>query len=198
MTSRVVLASTSSYRRALLQRLGLRFECAAPGVDEDRYKEAGFPPEELVRRLSVAKAEAVATDFPSAVIIGSDQCAEFEGEVLGKPHTRERAIRQLSGMAGKTHTLWTGVAILDATSGRVTVDVDRHDLRMRSLTDEQIAAYVDRDEPFDCAGSYKIEESGIALFESVEGRDFTAIIGLPLTVVSRRLSEFGVDVFASS
>ncbi len=169
----------------------------SPGVDEDAYKAQGLSPEELVRALSLAKAEAVAASNPSALVIGSDQCVEFEGKVLGKPHTRERAIAQLSSMAGKTHSLWTGAAVLDAATGRSTVDVDRHDLRMRPLSRAQIAAYVDRDEPFDCAGSYKIERSGIALFESVNGSDFTAIVGLPLTVLSRRLAEFGVDVFAA-
>jgi septum formation protein len=180
----------------LLERLALPFECHAPGVDEDLYKGEGQGAQELVQRLAIAKAQAVAERCPDAVIIGSDQCAEFEGQLLGKPHSRERAIAQLGAMAGKTHTLWTGVAVLDATTGTVVVDLDRHDLQMRNLTQEQIAAYVDRDEPFDCAGSYKIEESGIALFESVRGEDFTAIVGLPLTVVSRRLAEFGVDVFA--
>lgn len=197
MARRVVLASTSRYRRALLERLGVDFEALAPNVDEEVVKAAGVSAETLVTTLARAKAEAVGSRVSDAVVIGSDQCAEFRGELLGKPHTRDRAIEQLLSMSGATHTLWTGVAVLDTRSGECLLDVDRHDLTMRALTRSQIEHYVDRDQPLDCAGSYKIEESGIALFESVEGRDFTAIVGLPLTVVARRLAAHGVDVFGT-
>ena len=195
MPRRVVLASTSRYRRALLERLGCPFHCVAPDVDEDAVKAQGLCADELVRTLAVAKVRAVSDQEPDALIIGSDQCAELEGALLGKPHTRDRAIEQLLSMSGSTHTLWTSVAILDARTGQFTVDVDRHDLTMRELGRDELALYVDRDQPLDCAGSYKIEESGIALFDSVVGRDFTAIVGLPLTIVARRLKEHGVDVF---
>lgn len=192
---RVVLASTSKYRSALLERLGLSFDSIAPGVDEDAVKGTCSGARELVETLALAKARAAAALAPEAVIIGSDQCAALDGEILGKPGSVDNAIAQLERMSGRTHSLWTGVAVLDARTGACTVDVDQHELTMRSLTREQIAAYVDRDRPLDCAGSYKIESMGIALFESVEGRDFTAIIGLPMTLVARRLAERGVDVF---
>jgi septum formation protein len=164
-------------------------------VDEGAAKASGVSAEELVRILAVAKADAVGRFEHDAVIIGSDQCAEFRGKILGKPGTRERAIEQLMSMSGATHTLWTGVAVLDTRTGERTVDIDRHELTMRLLSREDLSSYVRRDQPLDCAGSYKIEESGIALFEEVVGRDFTAIVGLPLTVVARRLAERGVNIF---
>lgn len=191
---RVVLASTSRYRSALLAKLGISFDALAPGVDEDLVKGEEPDPRSLVRTLAVAKAKAVTASAPDAVIIGSDQCAELDGEILGKPGTFERAVAQLERMSGRTHVLWTAVAVLDARTGVCTVDVDRHELRMRRLTREQISTYVERDQPLDCAGSYKIESLGVALFESIHGKDFTAIVGLPLTLVAQRLAERGVDV----
>ena len=188
MTPRLVLASTSRYRRALLERLGLPFETAAPGVDEDAYKARGLAPQALVLELARAKALAVARDT-DAIVIGSDQVAEIDGLVLGKPGTPERAVQQLQRLAGRTHHLWTGVCVVDGRSGRQVEHVDLHRLTMRALTAAQLAAYVAQDDPVDCAGAYKIDR--------VEGDDATAIVGLPLMFVARALAELGVDVFAA-
>ncbi|MFT4703328.1 MAG: septum formation protein [Bradymonadia bacterium] len=187
----LILASTSRYRRALLERLGHPFDCIAPGVDERLWKGRGLSPRELVRQLALAKATAVASAHPGAIVIGSDQCASLDGAILGKPHTRDNAIAQLVLMAGRTHELLTGVAVI-GPDGEVTGHIDVHRLTMRTLGVEAIARYVDADEPLDCAGSYKIEGRGVALFERVEGDDGTAIIGLPLMWVARTLTALGV------
>lgn len=196
MSRRVVLASTSKYRRQLLARLGLDFETADPGVDEDAVKATSPSPQALVAQLARAKAVAVAASTPDAVIIGSDQCAELDGETLGKPGSIAAAESQLAQLAGRTHQLWTAVCVLDARSGRRMEHVDLHRLTMRPLTPDQIAGYVAKDAPIDCAGSYKIETAGAALFERVQGEDPTAIVGLPLMFVARALASFGEDVLA--
>jgi len=188
----LVLASTSGYRRALLERLGLPFAAVAPRCDEDLLKAAGLPAEQLVAQLSRLKAESVAADHPDALILGSDQAAELDGEILGKPGTEERACAQLQRLQGREHRLLTGLCLLDAATGHRAEALDIHRLRLRPLTPEQIARYVAKDQPLDCAGSYKIEGPGIALFDSIHGRDFTAIIGLPLTRTVALLAKFGV------
>ena len=193
MTRQLVLASTSPYRAELLTRLGLPFTAAPPHVDEDAAKARGLSAHDLVERLSIDKAAALASAHPDALIIGSDQCAELNGKILGKPGTHERAVAQLVSMAGRTHDLWTGVAVLDARTGEHRGEVDRHRLTMRSLTREQLDGYVGFDQPLDCAGSYKIESRGVALFERIEGEDATAIVGLPLLRLTRMLAGFGVD-----
>lgn len=193
---RIVLASTSRYRRALLEQLGVPFEQHSPGVDEDAVKALHLPPEAMVTRLANAKSEAVAQGAKDAIVIGSDQCAALDGDVLGKPGTEAAACAQLARLSGNTHQLWTAVTVLDAASGARRVHVDLHRLTMRTLTPAQIAGYVAKDQPLDCAGSYKIEALGRALFTRVEGEDGTAIVGLPLGFVSRALFALGVDVLA--
>ncbi len=193
---RIVLASTSSYRRALLLRLGVPFDVASPGVDEDAAKALGLAPQMLAQHLAHAKAAAIAANEPDAIIIGSDQCAEVDGAVLGKPGTAANAERQLQRLAGRTHHLWTGVTVLDTRNDARLDHVDLHRLTMRALDASQLAAYVARDQPLDCAGAYKIEGLGGALFERVVGEDATAIEGLPLSWVSRALYSLGVDVLA--
>ncbi len=190
----VVLASTSPYRRELVARLGLTFEAVAPDCDEDRLKGRGLPVEELVTRLAREKAESLAALYGDAVIIGSDQAAELDGEILGKPGTPQGARKQLRLLAGREHRLLTALCVLDARTAQRAEDLDIHRLRVRSLTDDQIARYVAADNPVDCAGSYKIEGLGISLFESVEGTDFTAVIGLPLTRVVALLSRLGIEL----
>lgn len=195
----LVLASTSRYRRALLGRLGVDFEVASPGVDESQWRDR--PPATMARELAVAKAEALAASYPGgALIIGSDQVAVLDDEVLGKPGTAERAVEQLRRMAGRQHQLITAVAVHDVASGETLLDVDVHTLLMRSLTPALLAAYVAHDVPLDCAGSYKLEGRGIALFERIEAdpeiADDTAIVGLPLLKLCRLLRRFGVDVLA--
>ena len=191
---RLVLASTSPYRRALLARLGLGFETAGPRCDEDALKDQGLPVAELVTRLARDKALSLVDDYPDAVIIGSDQAGDLDGAVLGKPGTPAAAREQLQRLQGRAHRLWTAVCVVDARTGERREDLDVHHLRMRRLSDAQIARYVAADDPVDCAGAYKIEGLGISLFERVRGDDFTAVIGLPLTRLVALLGRFGIEV----
>jgi septum formation protein len=193
---RVVLASTSRYRRELIGRLGIAVESVAPAFDEEAGKRdaAWLPAEEVVAALARGKARSVAAACPDALIIGSDQAVEQGGELLGKPGTIEGACAQIKRLAGREHRLLTAVAMLDAATGRVEEALDVHTMAMRPLSDEAIEAYVRRDQPLDCAGAYRIEALGIALFERLRGDDFTAIIGLPLTRVVALLERFGVRV----
>jgi MAF protein len=187
---RIVLASTSPFRRELLGRLGMPFEVATPDVDESRL--AGESPEALVRRLSEAKARDVAEHFADALVVGSDQVAVIDDEVLGKPGTRERAIGQLARAAGRRVSFLTGLSLVDAPSGRAHTACERFDVHFRPLTTEQIARYVDREQPFGCAGSFKSEGYGITLFERLEGDDPSALIGLPLIRLVELLGREGV------
>lgn len=188
----LILASTSPYRRALLERLGVPFRCRAPGVDEDATKALGLPPRELAERLALAKAEAVARREPGAVVIGSDQLVSFDGLVLGKPGTAERAVEQLLSMSGRQHELVTALAV--ASDGRRDRHVEVAGLRLRPLTRAEVERYVEADRPLDCAGSYKLEARGIALFERIDCRDHSAITGLPLIALTTLLRERGYPI----
>ncbi len=188
----LILASTSHYRRTLLERLGIAFRCVAPRIDEDAAKAETAEPAALAERLACAKAEAVAARFPRSVVIGCDQVAAIDGEPLGKPGTTERAADQLSRLAGRTHELLTAVCVLRGDERRSHLDRTR--LTMRPLSRAALSRYVTLDDPTDCAGSYKIEAAGVALFERIETADFTAITGLPLIAVVAILKEFGIDV----
>jgi MAF protein len=187
----LVLASTSPFRRELLGRLGLPFETAAPDVDESR--RPGEHPVALVRRLAEAKARAVAADWPAALIIGSDQVACIDDSVLGKPGGRERAVAQLSQAAGRTVVFQTGLCLYDASADRARVVCEPFRVRFRPLSQAQIEGYVDRERPFNCAGSFKSEGLGIALFEALEGDDPNSLIGLPLIRLIGLLAEAGID-----
>lgn len=189
----LVLASTSRYRRELLDRLGLAYEARAPLYEEEHH--LALPPAELVVELARRKAESLAAACPEALIIGADQVAELDGTVLLKPGTVEGAVAQLARLAGRTHRLLTGVAVHDPRAGRTEAALDVHRMTMRPLAEPQLRAYVERDHPVDCAGAYKVEAAGIALFEALEGRDFTAIVGLPLTLVVTLLGRFGYAVW---
>lgn len=191
-TPNLILASTSRYRRALLDRLGLPFECAAPGVDEDAFKGRRLAPEELARTLAREKALAVARAHPAAVVIGSDQVCALGDEVLDKPGTRAVAVERLGRLAGRTHRLVTAVCVARGAELVEFADVTR--LTMRPLGEAQIARYVDADEPFDCAGGYKLETRGIALFARIESADQTAVVGLPLMALVDALSSFGFEL----
>lgn len=194
----IVLASSSRYRKELLERLGLRVEAVAPDLDERAVEQALGPAttEEVTRMLSLRKARTLAGRFPDALIIGADQIAEVSGERLHKPVTAENAHAQLKRLTGRTHRLVTAVTVLRAKDMHGESMVDVHKLTMRKLSDKAIQAYVAREKPLDCAGSYKIEALGIALFERIEGADFTAIQGLSLIQVATLLGRFGVDVLA--
>jgi len=191
-TPRLVLASTSPFRRELLGRLGLPFEVAAPAVDESRLP--GESPEALVLRLSEAKARAVAAQLADALVIGSDQVAVIGDEVLGKPGDRERAIAQLSRASGRRVTFLTGLSLVDAAAGRAHTLCEPFHVHFRALSAEQIARYVDREQPFNCAGSFKSEGYGITLFERLEGDDPNALIGLPLIRLVALLGLEGVPL----
>ena len=190
--SPIVLASTSPYRRQLLERLGLAFDCEAPRCDEEALKDPALPPLELARHLARAKAASVADLRPEAIVIGSDQLAHVDGLVLGKPGTRAAAIEQLLRLAGRTHELVTAVHVIER--GQIHEHVDRTRLHMRTLDRAAIERYVDADQPLACAGSYKIEGRGIALFEAIESADHSAITGLPLLWLTAVLADLGIAI----
>jgi septum formation protein len=190
----LILASTSPYRRTLLERLGLPFRCVAPGVDEAAFKQEITDPAALALRLAVTKAEAVATRFPDSVVIGSDQLAAIDGDILGKPGSPSAAVAQLERLAGRTHGLVTAVCVLRHSDGLCRTHTDRTRLTMRPLSHDELTRYVALDDPTDCAGSYKIESAGVALFERIETDDFTAITGLPLIALARLLRDFGISM----
>ncbi len=188
----LILASTSRYRRELLERLALPFFVAAPGVDEAALP--GETPAQTAVRLAEAKARAVAARYPDALVIGSDQIADCSGEAIGKPGSRPRAVEQLRLLSGKTVIFHTAIALADAASGRCsTASVDVAST-LRTLSTEEIDAYLDREEPYDCAGSVRSEGLGIALFDRIRSDDPTALIGLPLIALARMLRDEGVDV----
>ena len=189
---KLVLGSTSAYRRELLQRLRVPFAVAAPDVDETpRPHET---PLALARRLALAKAQAVAQQFPDCVVIGSDQVADLEGEPLGKPGTHERAIAQLQKMRGKTVIFQTAVAVVCQASGFQQEDVAPVRVVFRDLSDAEIENYLRAETPYDCAGSAKSEGLGIALLESIDNDDPSALVGLPLIRTSRMLRAAGITL----
>jgi septum formation protein len=192
MTRTLVLGSTSRYRAELLRRLCERFEQASPGIDEAALP--GEPPDERACRLAVAKAEAVAQHYPDSLVIGSDQVAELDGLVLDKPGTIERAHAQLRLGAGRTLRFHTALCLLDGRNGTQYVHVDLTRATFRPLSDEEIARYIARELPLDCAGSFKCEGLGISLFERIESEDPTALVGLPLIALARMLRESGYPV----
>lgn len=187
----LVLGSTSPYRRELLARLRLPFDVASPEVDET--PRPGEAPPDLACRLALAKAHAVAARHPSAVVIGSDQVADLDGEPLGKPGTHERAVEQLRRMRGRTVVFQTAVAVVCHRSGFAQVELAQVRVHFRDLTDAEIEAYLRAEMPYDCAGSAKSEGLGIALLESIENDDPTALIGLPLIRTVRLLRAAGLE-----
>jgi septum formation protein len=194
MTQPLVLASTSPYRSALLGRLGLPFATAAPQVDET--SRPGESPQVLVLRLAEAKARAVARDFPDALIIGSDQVACIDDQILGKPGGRQRAIAQLEQASGRCVVFQTGLCLLNAVTGRAQTLVEPFRVHFHPLNRARIEAYLDREEPYNCAGSFKSEGLGIALFDRLDGDDPSALIGLPLIRLVPLLASEGMDPLA--
>lgn len=175
---RIVLASTSPFRRELLSRLGLPFETANPAVDEQALP--GEAPEATALRLSEAKARAVADFFPDALIIGSDQVAFLGDLIFGKPGTHENAVKQLQTMRGCTVNFFTGLCLLNAKTGKAHVRGVPTRVTFRNISDDEIEGYLNREKPYNCAGSAKSEGLGIAVIEKMEGEDPNALIGLPL------------------
>jgi len=196
-TSRpLVLGSTSPYRRELLQRLHLPFEVAAPDVDETPLP--GEAPRLLAERLALAKAHAVARNFPHAVVIGSDQVADLNGQPLGKPGTHERAVAQLRQMRGQTVVFQTAVAVVCLESGFEQSSLAAVRVTFRDLSDGEIENYLRAEQPYDCAGSAKSEGLGIALLESIDNDDPTALVGLPLIRTCKMIQAAGVALLAGS
>lgn len=188
----LVLASTSPYRRELLTRLQLPFETCSPEIDETPL--AKETPNDLVLRLSQAKAKAVSKDFPNAWIIGGDQVAVCDGTILGKPGNRETAIEQLTQISGETVTFLTGLCLYKASINNIQVEIIPFSVHFKRLNRAQIERYVDKEPAFNCAGSFKSEGFGIALTSGFEGDDPTALIGLPLIRLTQMLEAAGLDV----
>lgn len=189
----LVLASTSPYRSELLKRLQLPFVTTAPDVDETPQ------PNESARttsqRLSQEKAQAVSADYPDALIIGSDQVALLEGQQIGKPLTHDNAVRQLRAMRGKTTCFYTALTLLNSRTGRMQTEVAENHITLRNLTDEEIEGYLQKEQPYNCAGSAKSEGLGIALMSSMTGDDPNALIGLPLILLIEMLRRENVKLF---
>lgn len=188
----LVLASTSPFRRSILEKLGVPFDCHAPEVDET--PQTGETPSQLVERLSIAKAQAVAAHLKQGLVIGSDQVAVIDDDILGKPGNHENAVAQLQRAAGKTVTFLTGLALVNAASGSIQAEVVPFKVVFRQLTREQIENYLNVEQPYNCAGSFKSEGLGIALFERLEGDDPNTLIGLPLIRLIRMLEKEGETV----
>ena len=185
----LILASASPYRKLLLERFSIPFEVVVSGIDEAQRK--GETPEDLVRRLAAEKASAVAALRPEAAVIGSDQIALLDGQVFGKPGTRERAVQQLSKASGRMVRFLTAVALRTPDSREAIVALVPTDVHFRSLTRDEIERYLDREPALNCAGSFQIEGLGITLTERIESPDPTALIGLPLITLSRMLVAAG-------
>ena len=190
MPTQLILASTSRYRKALLEKLALPFECAAPEVDESPLP--GEPAEALVARLALAKASAIADRLDQGLIIGSDEVCVCDGQILGKPGTVEKAVAQLMAAQGRSVTFHTGLCVLDAASGRAEQLVEPFTVHFRTLDEAALRRYVEAELPLDCAGSFKCEGMGIVLFKGLEGRDPNALIGLPLIGLIELLARHGL------
>ncbi|MCW0503982.1 Maf family protein [Aeromonas piscicola] len=190
MPTPLILASTSRYRKALLEKLALPFECAAPEVDESPLPDESA--EALVARLALAKASAIADQFDQGLIIGSDQVCVCDGQILGKPGTVEKAVAQLMTAQGRSVTFYTGLCVLDAASGRTEQLVEPFTVHFRTLDEAALRRYVEAELPLDCAGSFKCEGMGIVLFKGLEGRDPNALIGLPLIGLIELLARHGL------
>lgn len=187
----LVLASSSSYRRSLLQRLGLPFVSASPDIDETALP--GESVQELTARLARTKAEKLAVTFPAALIIGSDQACLCDSRILGKPGSFASARQQLLHCSGKTAEFHTALALLDTSTGSCALSHDIFKVQFRELGNAEIAFYLQQEQPFDCAGSFKAEGLGIALFKGMEGKDFHSLIGLPLISLCQLLREAGLN-----
>lgn len=188
----LILASTSIYRSELLSRLRIPFRTAAPNVDETPLP--GESAKQTSWRLSRAKAQVVAEQFPDALIIGSDQVALLGNQQLGKPLSHDNAVRQLRSMRGQTVTFYTALTLLNARTSDIQTEVAMNQLNYRDITDEQIESYLHKEQPYHCAGSAKSEGLGIALISSMKGDDPNALIGLPLILLVNMLLQQGVKI----
>jgi MAF protein len=188
----LILASSSPYRRELLSRLGIEFGAISPEIDESSLD--GETPQALVCRLAESKAREIGTSHPPALIIGSDQVATLEGELLGKPGDHERAVAQLAMASGKQVTFYTGLCLLNSESGNCQVCCEPFHVEFRELTAEEIEHYLRKEQPYNCAGSFKSEGLGICLFKRMQGDDPASLIGLPLIHLVDMLRNEGLNV----
>lgn len=190
--SSLILASSSPFRKELLSRLHLPFNTISPDIDETRMSDESA--ERYVRRLAVGKAQVIAQDNVDSIIIGSDQCAYLNGQILGKPGTHENAIKQLQQARGQEVIFYTGLCVMQQSSGFSQVDCIQYRVGFRDLTDQQIEHYLITEKPYNCAGSFKSEAYGISLFSYMSGDDPTSIVGLPLIRLISMLEAVEVKV----
>lgn len=189
---KILLASGSIHRRELLKKLGLDFTWQSPDIEETPLQRES--PRELVLRLAEAKAKALGASHPHHLIIGSDQVAVLDDDIIGKPHTHEAAHQQLKRFSGTTIKFLTSLCLYNSKTGNIQLTVDDYFVRFRALSSEQIENYLHREQPYDCAGSFKSEGLGICLFEKIEGKDPNTLVGLPLIELTRMLLNEGIDV----
>lgn len=189
--TKILLASSSLYRRKLLEKLEMNFDWAAPDIDESPLPDE--PPIQLVSRLAEKKARQLASTYSNHLIIGSDQVACLDGQILGKPHTHQNAIAQLRSFRNQDVEFMTGLCLLNPKTNHTQISVERYKVKFRELTDAQIENYLQREQPYDCAGSFKSEGLGICLFEKFDGEDPNTLIGLPLIALTHMLINEGVD-----
>ena len=187
----LVLASSSPYRRKILEQLRLPFSTCSPDIDESPKSNENI--DQYVSRLALQKAHAVADRFPDSLIIGSDQACHLGGMPLGKPENLEAALKHLKLCSGTTVEFLTGLALLNTASGHEQVTTERFRVTFRHLTDDEIRAYIQLDQPLDCAGSFKVEAAGISLFTAMEGRDYNTLLGLPMLALVDMLKTEGVN-----
>ena len=187
----LILASTSPFRQALLSKLGLPFIAVAPDCDETPQPDETAP--QLVQRLALAKAQALAALHPQSWIIGSDQVCVLDGNITGKPHTVENACQQLAAASGKVITFYTGLALIQPQTAQQQVIFEPFNVHFRHLSPVEIRHYVEKEQPLHCAGSFKSEGMGICLFERLEGRDPNTLIGLPLIALNEMLIKVGIN-----
>lgn len=190
----LVLGSTSPFRKNILEKLNLPFDCAKPDIDESALPNE--TPQALVERLAIEKAKAVAPQFTDALIIGSDQVAVCDGEILGKPHNFDNGVKQLSKFSNKSVTFYTGLCVFDTTNNKALSLVEPFVVHFNPLSSAEIANYLIAEQPYNCAGSFKSEGLGICLFERLEGDDPNTLIGLPLIKLVTLLKTHGLDVLA--
>jgi len=192
LPARLILASSSKYRKMLLQRFGIPFDCESPDIDETAADDES--PYDLVRRLALQKAEAISRQQPQSIVIGSDQMAVFDGQIIGKPGTHQAAMEQLSAFSGQVVEFLTAVSVLCRQSGFSEQYTDRTRVCFRTLQHDEIERYLKQEKPYDCAGAFKAEALGIVLFESVISEDPTALIGLPLIRTAGMLRRAGLPL----
>jgi len=191
----LVLGSTSPFRKTLLEKLNIPFHCAKPNIDETAFNNESSIA--LVERLAIEKAKEVAKEYPNALIIGSDQVALCDDEILGKPHNFDNAVKQLSKFSGKCITFYTGLCVYDSKEKKTTSLVEPFSVHFNELSQDEIENYLHTEQPYNCAGSFKSEGLGICLFKKLEGDDPNSLVGLPLIKLVGLLKRHGLDVLSN-